>query len=157
MATPSAVGAYRALMRARAKAFAGDARALDAAHREIRTQFERASDVDANDARAKIAAAVEEQRVSLLRIMLAHGASPARAKCGPLSPLYVACANAHVDDDFLDALREAGAPLMCAAFAQADGAQLDGRGGARGASPRAGFCERRGRRRGVERGFGELR
>ena len=59
MATPSAVGAYRALMRARAKAFAGDARALDAAHREIRTQFERARDVDANDARAKIAAAVE--------------------------------------------------------------------------------------------------
>jgi hypothetical protein len=46
-------------MRARAKAFAGDARALDAAHREIRTQFERARDVDANDARAKIAAAVE--------------------------------------------------------------------------------------------------
>ena len=42
MATPSAVGAYRALMRARAKAFAGDARALDAAHREIRAQFERA-------------------------------------------------------------------------------------------------------------------
>ena len=59
MATPSAVGAYRALMRARAKAFAGDARALDAAHREIRTQFERARDVDANDARAKIAQAVE--------------------------------------------------------------------------------------------------
>ena len=87
------------------------------------------------------AAAVEEQRVSLLRIMLAHGASPARAKCGPLSPLYVACANAHVDDDFLDALREAGAPLMCAAFAQADGAQLDGRtlamGAAYGGSVRA--------------------
>lgn len=59
MATPSAVGAYRALMRARAKAFAGDARALDAAHREIRTQFERARDVDACDARAKIAAAME--------------------------------------------------------------------------------------------------
>ena len=55
MATPSAVGAYRALLRARAKAFAGDARALDAAHREIRTQFERARDVDANDARMKIA------------------------------------------------------------------------------------------------------
>ena len=59
MATPSAVGAYRALLRARAKAFAGDARALDAAHREIRAQFERARDVDANDARVKIAAAVE--------------------------------------------------------------------------------------------------
>ena len=59
MATPSAVGAYRALMRARAKAFAGDARALDAAHREIRTQFERARDVDANDAKMKIAAAME--------------------------------------------------------------------------------------------------
>ena len=59
MATPSAVGAYRALLRARAKAFAGDARALDAAHREIRTQFERARDVDANDARVKIAEAVE--------------------------------------------------------------------------------------------------
>ena len=59
MATPSAVGAYRALLRARAKAFAGDARALDAAHREIRTQFERARDVDACDAKMKIAAAVE--------------------------------------------------------------------------------------------------
>ena len=59
MATPSAVGAYRALLRARAKAFAGDARALDAAHREIRAQFERARDVDARDARAKIAEAEE--------------------------------------------------------------------------------------------------
>ena len=37
MATPSAVGAYRALMRARAKAFAGDARAKIAAAMEAAT------------------------------------------------------------------------------------------------------------------------
>jgi len=61
MATPTAVGAYRALLRARAKAFAGDARALDAAQREIRTQFERARDADARDARRKIAEAVEAE------------------------------------------------------------------------------------------------
>jgi len=59
MATPAAARAYRALLRARADAFAGDARALDAARREIRARFEDARDVDARDARAKIAEADE--------------------------------------------------------------------------------------------------
>ena len=42
----AARAAYRALLRARAQAFAGDVRALTASHEEIRARFEEARSVD---------------------------------------------------------------------------------------------------------------
>ena len=58
----TARGAVRALMRARARAFDGDARALDAAREEIRARFEEARDADEARARAMIREANDAAR-----------------------------------------------------------------------------------------------
>ena len=57
----SAVAAYRGLLRARARAFAGDERALRASMEEIRARFEESRDVDVNAATKKIAEAREAE------------------------------------------------------------------------------------------------
>ena len=57
----SAVAAYRGLLRARARAFAGDERALRASMEEIGARFEESRDVDAKAATKKIAEAREAE------------------------------------------------------------------------------------------------
>lgn len=66
-----AVAAYRALLRARARAFAGDERALAASLVEIRARFEESRDVDATVATKKIAEAREAEEFIRLHVVQA--------------------------------------------------------------------------------------
>lgn len=67
--TPLAL--YRSLLRARAKAFRGDARALDAARTEIRARFEDARDVDEKTREAKMREGREAEEFIRLHVVQA--------------------------------------------------------------------------------------
>jgi complex III assembly factor LYRM7 len=67
--TPLAL--YRSLLRARAKAFRGDARALDAARTEIRARFEDARDVDDKTRETKMREGREAEEFIRLHVVQA--------------------------------------------------------------------------------------
>ena len=67
--TPLAL--YRSLLRARAKAFRGDARALDAARTEIRARFEDARDVDEKTRETKMREGREAEEFIRLHVVQA--------------------------------------------------------------------------------------
>lgn len=67
--TPLAL--YRSLLRARAKAFRGDVRALDAARSEIRARFEDARDVDDKTRETKMREGREAEEFIRLHVVQA--------------------------------------------------------------------------------------
>lgn len=67
--TPLAL--YRSLLRARAKAFRGDVRALDAARTEIRARFEDARDVDEKTRETKMREGREAEEFIRLHVVQA--------------------------------------------------------------------------------------